>query len=1398
MADGSVRYPWERLVYSLDSKPPYRDPNGWVSGEPGGRAGVALAEFGQDLPVIVLLGERGVGKSDIVSDQVRQLEASGADCRFLDLPELGPRAARINAALAPVQSDAVRFVLLDSLDEWIDEDPGAWQILAACLRDMSAESRSTLRLRIACRSSRWPSRLRDALEAMWPRQVTYLGVAGLTRADVVMAATLSGLDASFVEELEKRRLVVPLASSPVTLKPLLNAAVRNLPLPANTLEAFGQACEQLCTETNPARRDQISAGHPAPADLLAAGRRVAAALQFGVASALADLDDEGAGLPIPLLARGSEPDGAGRQVACTEHQLRKLTESALVVPLGPRRWGFAHLSFQEFLAAQYVETHRVPAQVRTAILLAGEGRTRHVIPAQREVAAWLAVSDDGLFEEILVCDPQVLLLADPAVRPAADRRRLTEALLDLARLEFTVQLDPLALYRLDHPGLAAQLAPRLTADRPPNELYAALLIARACPQPALTQALMALAGNPELSDSLRSLAIEAAIVDSPEAASDLLKVTAGAPADISGAVLACLWPRHMSTYEMLRRLPRPQPNRLAAAWGFLHALPRRLRAADLADVLDWIATDTPADSSRDHTSLAIEMLAWTVRVSGPSTLGYDAPPDDIAAARIAKALISLIQTENFHEPGTPLDSLDTELAARPAFRRAVARRVLETASASDVGDLTFSSSLRLFPPEDTGYWAAQLPSLAPETGDKLRFPLRNPPCGREELESIWELAQADERVRDMTSHWYVLPLSHPLADDARRRREAEKREQARRSANRYDQASLDARLAALATGEVPARQSWAEVIIDLHRPPDGDDVAFDHSLDLTLAPSFPAPGSEFHQRLVLAASAALRKAPLITADQIQPARMNLLAVPELCALSLLAESGNLDPANLDADRWAGITLALIFVPTVPRDQGLRSQLIATGLAHSGSLAEDAIPRLLEPLSRPQLIMILDRLMPARTAGLAVHLTRWAQDPGRDPGQREAVLDALAGYGDQDVLAALRRTIPITAERRASDPGSEPGQRWLSNAFILARHDTAVSMPVISAALEDAPALARPFLLRLSEASGLGGWPMNLTILHPRDLADLYDLICTHATTGDVPLFDKSGAGLFGPDQQLQRMRSQLADVIASLGTPDAAGQLRELAGRCPDHWQLVELARHASRELAGQAWRPLQIEDLLRLADDGALRLVRDEHQLRDVVIESIERLQHLISVPNGWVTALWHKNKADPAGGWWPIWEDDLSDFVATFLQHDLAGRQVIVNREVQIMRPGLHGHRTDIHVQASPVGTQPGAAPLTVIIECKGCWNADLDTALSAQLVAKYLSTPGRNSGIYLIGYFDNTRWDHSRHPGREHSAHQLEDIRAEQSRIAGEEAARKSVSVAACVIDCRLPAEPSPASP
>ena len=64
-------------------------------------------------------------------------------------------------------------------------------------------------------------------------------------------------------------------------------------------------------------------------------------------------------------------------------------------------------------------------------------------------------------------------------------------------------------------------------------------------------------------------------------------------------------------------------------------------------------------------------------------------------------------------------------------------------------------------------------------------------------------------------------------------------------------------------------------------------------------------------------------------------------------------------------------------------------------------------------------------------------------------------------------------------------------------MILARRDTAASLPVITAALVALPDMARAFLERLATDTGLGDWPMDLTVLADQDLAALYGLIAEH-------------------------------------------------------------------------------------------------------------------------------------------------------------------------------------------------------------------------------------------------------------------------------------------------------------
>ncbi|NTW50262.1 MAG: hypothetical protein HGB19_11150 [Chlorobiales bacterium] len=81
-----------------------------------------------------------------------------------------------------------------------------------------------------------------------------------------------------------------------------------------------------------------------------------------------------------------------------------------------------------------------------------------------------------------------------------------------------------------------------------------------------------------------------------------------------------------------------------------------------------------------------------------------------------------------------------------------------------------------------------------------------------------------------------------------------------------------------------------------------------------------------------------------------------------------------------------------------------------------------------------------------------------------------------------------------------------------------------------------------------------------------------------------------------------------------------------------------------------------------------------------------------------------------------------------------------LIINREVEINR----GQETDIKVEC--FSNENKTTLWKVIIEAKGCWHKDIDTAMETQLVNRYLKDYESQNGIYLIGWFLCDKWDKS----------------------------------------------------
>ena len=148
---------------------------------------------------------------------------------------------------------------------------------------------------------------------------------------------------------------------------------------------------------------------------------------------------------------------------------------------------------------------------------------------------------------------------------------------------------------------------------------------------------------------------------------------------------------------------------------------------------------------------------------------------------------------------------------------------------------------------------------------------------------------------------------------------------------------------------------------------------------------------------------------------------------------------------------------------------------------------------------------------------------------------------------------------------------------------------------------------------------------------------------------------------------------------------------------------------------------------------------------------------------------------------------ENMFSDYVIAFLNKDLKQKGIILNREVRIHR----GQRTDIHVDAvTQVAPGEPYDSITVIVECKGCWNPGLYDSMKDQLVGMYLKDNHCQHGLYLVGWFNCVNW--SEGDGRKKQAGKLcptiDDTRQKLTEAAAD-LSKDSTRVKSVVLDASL---------
>jgi hypothetical protein len=225
------------------------------------------------------------------------------------------------------------------------------------------------------------------------------------------------------------------------------------------------------------------------------------------------------------------------------------------------------------------------------------------------------------------------------------------------------------------------------------------------------------------------------------------------------------------------------------------------------------------------------------------------------------------------------------------------------------------------------------------------------------------------------------------------------------------------------------------------------------------------------------------------------------------------------------------------------------------------------------------------------------------------------------------------------------------------------------------------------------------------------------------------------------------------------------------------------------------AWNPPAPAVLRKIFDDRRARFVTSSTQLLDVICESLD---HLAGQLHGELPArvnLW--NEPQP-GVFRPRDEEHLSDTVARHLREELRERGIVANREVQIRRGivpgaagGQAGERTDIRVDAAaPPPGRRDADILTAIVEVKGSWHREVQTAMQTQLVDRYLLENRCQTGLYLVGWFQSPGWDAADPRQRQNPWGTIEEARTELETQAAQLTQEGVRQIRAYTLDCALP--------
>ncbi|MGK7951807.1 MAG: NACHT domain-containing NTPase [Xenococcaceae cyanobacterium] len=1394
-----------------------------------------------DIPCLILLGEAGIGKTTATKQEYEKVEdclqPSQDDCLWFCLGKYGSDESLCNDIFKDERFKAwlngtyKLHLFLDSLDEGILSIKILTRILK---REIDKLPCDRLYLRITCRTAEWKDSLTENFREKWGKDnIGIYELCPLRQIDVFDAAKKQGINADkFLEELADKQ-AVPLAIKPITLKFLLSIYIKNDRFPLSQKELYEQGCLELCKETNQDRLDcNFSVILSDKQRLIVAGRIAAIAIfankvAIWTSSDYAQMPESD--MAVQDLCIGKE-EIDGQEFNITPNCIKEvLSISGLFSSRGTHRMGFAHKIYAEFLAAWYLTQHQIPLVQIMSLIVSPEDAAKKLVPQLHETAAWLASLNSEVLEEIIKTAPDVLLYSDVS-EDAKLREKIVSNLLkqyEQEKLFYRGFSNHLRYKKLKHPKLAEQLRSYIKENNKSFDArYEAINIAEVCEVKELQDDLVNLALDRTQEINLRANAA-AAIVSIGDSNTKLkLKPLAvkelpeDEKDDIKGYALRAVWREHLNIEELFDILTPPKKANFYGGYqGFIKRdIVPKLKQKDIIIALDWLEKQGLRCFGHPFEHLADDILlkAWE---------NFDNPVIVKGFAKVA--LIQLKENKNIT---TVLDDTEKERIFYSAINDNKRRKLIEELVLLSENPentlylLVFCSSDNIFLEKDFFWSLEKVKAITDREIQEKYIELIKYNFNRQDTKQIEALALATETNQIINEHfarWFqAIELNSPLAEERKEQysKEIERRNRIQTNRNKPTLTTppKERVLVCLDGLEAGNLDYWWQLCMEMTLVPNCRRYGSDFEYDLTKLPGWQEAEPETRTRIINGAKKYLLEQTNIKYDWIGTNTFCRSALAGSKALLLLLslwpskESPNF-LNSLSAEIWRRWTPVIVGSPDNSNRKEPYFDLVKLAYEKAPFEAIATLLILINSKNKDSdYISATREFKKCWDERLMFFVLNQARNSSLKPlcmgNLLEEVLKRNYPSAKDFIKSLITYPLPLIEKER---------KKSIVAAQVLMRNATSDLWSVFWSTLQQDETFGREVLESMT-FHALRSVNFDLT---EKQIADFYIWLQENYPHNEDPDYDN--AHLVGTRESIGHLRDNVLYRLRDWGTPQACQEIQRIANHFPKLDRLKYVLFDAKKNTRAKTWQPPTPAEIFKLVGDRDRRLVNDGNELLDVLIEVMNELQVKLHAQTPAVIDLWNEikwtqirklaeslvkrlkqffglDKTAKINVWsnisWrkingnayiPKDEERLSDYIARHLNDSLKNKGIVINREVEIRR----GERTDIQVNAVVKDTNGQTYDsVAAIIEVKGCWNSQLNTAMETQLVNRYLQDNTCQHGLYLIGWFNCEQWDSSDY--RKNKAPKISVVEAQQEfDLQAEQLSLSGVTVKSFVLNTAL---------